>query len=661
MNFRFFLLLSLVFIGCSSESEKVVSNKFQDPELVKIYTLIDQRYSAAVAGYFKNPNTTYRFEAVQGFASIRDTAYVPQLIEMLKDSSSTVKAAAAYALGQIGIGKPLGDLIICHYNSSDTLVRGNCILAISKCLKQKPGSSDLPPPPPGEQARELRVGALKDMLRQPYYYLSYLDFYSNYERICWGNAFRELGQRGYHSPTMAHRVKYALHEADKDAKLAMAMGMTRLPESWFLSNEKYVIDWVKMERDSDVRAVLMTMLEKIKQEEGTQLLYGYATGSSQLRSVRIQALRAIGRMSDVDGEKLVSNFSDTDEGIVLETLQALSTHVNSEFITKHLTDFDQSFPSAKAMWLGLACKGGNSDSSTQLWSAFEGANGLYEKMAYLRAMAFAPSLSNNLLENVLLPSSTEAPLKYAAMETLVALYENYSGNFETEVILPGLAGGDIGVAALIGDLVASESYTVKDKTALSAALSTAEKKLVLPREVETQIAISKALNKLGASSTRSNEKQKDQGIDWNRVAKIDANQEAIIKTNKGDIVVRFDVNNAPGTVAYLVELIESGFYNNKYFHRVVPNFVIQAGCPRGDGMGSTDKTIRSEFNLHRYATGTLGMASAGPDTESCQWFITQWDTPHLEGRYTIFGKVVSGMEIVDQIQQGDQIMSITLK
>jgi cyclophilin family peptidyl-prolyl cis-trans isomerase len=109
-----------------------------------------------------------------------------------------------------------------------------------------------------------------------------------------------------------------------------------------------------------------------------------------------------------------------------------------------------------------------------------------------------------------------------------------------------------------------------------------------------------------------------------------------------------------------VQLARQGFYTDKYIHRVIPNFVAQGGCPRGDGMGSTDYTLRSEFRLHSYGTGTVGMASAGPDTESCQWFITHIPTPHLEGRYTIFAHVVEGLEHVDKLTIGDRILSVSI-
>ncbi|MCL4107228.1 UNVERIFIED_CONTAM: hypothetical protein GTU68_033043 [Idotea baltica] len=111
----------------------------------------------------------------------------------------------------------------------------------------------------------------------------------------------------------------------------------------------------------------------------------------------------------------------------------------------------------------------------------------------------------------------------------------------------------------------------------------------------------------------------------------------------------------------MIELVKSGFYNNKYFHRVIPNFVAQAGCPDGDGYGSLNYTIRSELNnVHYDDEGFIGFASAGLHTESTQWFITYCPTPHLDGKYSLFGKVVGGMNVVNDIEIGDKINRISI-
>jgi len=109
-----------------------------------------------------------------------------------------------------------------------------------------------------------------------------------------------------------------------------------------------------------------------------------------------------------------------------------------------------------------------------------------------------------------------------------------------------------------------------------------------------------------------------------------------------------------------VQLARSGFFNNLAFHRVVPNFVIQGGDPRGDGNGGPGYQIRCEINELPYERGAVGMALSGKDTGGSQWFVTHSAQPHLDGGYTVFGRVREGMDIVDQIARGDRILSVTI-
>jgi cyclophilin family peptidyl-prolyl cis-trans isomerase len=149
-------------------------------------------------------------------------------------------------------------------------------------------------------------------------------------------------------------------------------------------------------------------------------------------------------------------------------------------------------------------------------------------------------------------------------------------------------------------------------------------------------------------------------VDWDLVKSIPRDQRVLIKTGRGEIVVRLWVEEAPGSVANFVRLINNRYFVGRFFHRVVPNFVIQTGCLRGDGFGGEDFSIRSEFAGRAYTTGSVGMASAGKDTEGTQWFITHSPTPHLDGRYSLFGEVVKGMETVQETEVGDTIVMMTL-
>lgn len=151
------------------------------------------------------------------------------------------------------------------------------------------------------------------------------------------------------------------------------------------------------------------------------------------------------------------------------------------------------------------------------------------------------------------------------------------------------------------------------------------------------------------------------GLIRTRVAPVLAGGElprAVIGTTHGDIVLELASADAPLTVHNFVSLIESGYYSGTRWHRVVPNFVIQDGDPRGDGSGGPGYAIRDEINPLRYERGTLGMALSGPDTGGSQFFITHSPQPHLDGGYTVFGRVVSGMDVVDRVVQEDPIASM---
>ena len=135
---------------------------------------------------------------------------------------------------------------------------------------------------------------------------------------------------------------------------------------------------------------------------------------------------------------------------------------------------------------------------------------------------------------------------------------------------------------------------------------------------------------------------------------------AFIETDKGTIEIELAVLDAPLTVDNFVTLARKGYFNGLVIHRVVPDFVVQDGDPRGDGEGGPGYTIRDEINQRPYLRGTVGMALAGKDTGGSQFFITHSPQPHLDARYTVFGHVVSGMEVVDRIAPWDIVRSVRI-
>jgi len=148
-------------------------------------------------------------------------------------------------------------------------------------------------------------------------------------------------------------------------------------------------------------------------------------------------------------------------------------------------------------------------------------------------------------------------------------------------------------------------------------------------------------------------------------AKIDPNKTytATFDTSKGSIVVELFPKDAPNTVNNFVFLVKDGFYNGLKFHRVIPDFMIQGGCPQGTGTGGPGYKFKDELTpgkFRKHQVGSLSMANAGPNTNGSQFFITHIATDWLDGKHTVFGQVKSGQGVVNAIKQGDTIKTITI-
>ncbi|MDD3636215.1 MAG: peptidylprolyl isomerase [Bacteroidales bacterium] len=141
-------------------------------------------------------------------------------------------------------------------------------------------------------------------------------------------------------------------------------------------------------------------------------------------------------------------------------------------------------------------------------------------------------------------------------------------------------------------------------------------------------------------------------------------KKAKIETDKGTMIVELYDDDAPGTVENFISLIQKGFYDGLTFHRVIPNFVVQGGCPKGDGTGGPGYTINCELDgeKQRHDRGVLSMAHAGRNTGGSQFFIchSRENTAHLDRNHTVFGKVIENIEVVDRIRQGDKMIKLSV-
>ena len=145
--------------------------------------------------------------------------------------------------------------------------------------------------------------------------------------------------------------------------------------------------------------------------------------------------------------------------------------------------------------------------------------------------------------------------------------------------------------------------------------------------------------------------------------KIDKTKQytATIETEKGKLVLELYAGDVPLTVNNFVFLAREGFYNNTTFHRVIAGFMAQGGDPTGTGTGGPGYSFADEFTEHTHVTGALSMANAGPNTNGSQFFITYAPQPHLDGRHSVFGQLIDGVDILEAIEQGDTMVRITVE
>ena len=156
----------------------------------------------------------------------------------------------------------------------------------------------------------------------------------------------------------------------------------------------------------------------------------------------------------------------------------------------------------------------------------------------------------------------------------------------------------------------------------------------------------------------------------NRKAEVEAAQKTLdlgskkyqleLDTTHGKIRLDMYGEVAPGHVGNMLGLAKIGYYDGLTFHRIIKGFMIRGGCPEGSGSGGPGYTIRCEINEVPYERASVGMALSGKDTGGSQWFVTHSPQPHLDGGYTVFGRVIRGMEVVDRIARGDRIVRVVV-
>jgi len=610
-------------------------NKFADTVFIKIAQFQDQRFSDSLYHFLDDENPNYRRDAALAFASIQDSLAVERLSKLLlNDGEKDVRRAAAFAIGQTSCVESARVLAQAAGVEKDPVVLSTLLEAYGKTTKHW----DLANIPSDASLRE-GLG------------------WSFYRAGVNGAADRAVNERAIHllNPTLPDPVRLAAaHFFARAAKQFDPLG-----DSIFVAAQHDPV--------ANVRMATTLALRRIAQDSARTIAQHILQTDTDYR-VRANAARALqAKPFEMTKSALIAALHDENAQVCMAASEAIKNWISEapwRELAAEARRATQWRVQANLYETALGASRGDAGLAREIEKAYASAANAYQKSALLSSLQHAATSRDFIAEKISLKNPPV--IRSTAATALVAMnFQKRNDPAAAEafasIYATGIRTGDPAVIGIfsqaLSDSLLGFKHIVRDLTFLYEA----KKKLSLPKDYENLLPLEAAIAYFeGRKNATPVKNPFNHPIDWALVKGIPRDQKAIIKTTRGDITIRFFVEEAPGSVANFISLAQQKYFDHKFFHRVVPNFVVQAGCPRGDGYGGEDYSIRSEFSERRYTTGSLGMASAGKDTEGVQWFITHSPTPHLDGKYSIFAEVVSGMDVVHRIEIGDEILEVVL-
>ena len=659
---RFILYTILLIVGisvlsCSSDQDPVeevvlteVNISLDSVRFQRVYDLIDRWQQDSLIPFLSHRDPSFRVLVTRGFAGMMDEEYIDDIGQGILDPIVEVRRMTAYTLGQSRSPQALPFLMkVFEFQDSlgiDPMTFRYALEAVGKCAD----SSYLP------LLAGISTYQPSDTLLLEGQSLGILN----------------LAEKGYSDSLATERmVRYATGMLyGPSVRLIAASYLDRgrgLDLSPFRDS---LILAFENEQNTGIRMFLGKAIGKAGAPAGTWIRN--AIRKEQDDRVRISLLQGCTSLPlNIRHGIWAASLRDKNE-LVAQTaadliMQFGSSRYSETYINWAFANFS---PTVYARILAAGNKYVTNARFLEMiqeliFQRIQSTNDPYIKSDYIMAAGQQLTSARQLLN---IDEENAAPVvRTSILEALVMAVDQSGsvGNREKEYLTDRWETGDVSALSILSPFFVSHKRLFPSMTADAALWSGMSSRIPMPEGIEARIQVDKAREQLFDIAFDPHFYRQPSShthpIDWELYQKLPAEPRAEIITNSGTISITLLKKEAPGTVLNFVQLAESGYYENKLVHRVVPNFVIQGGGNRGDGYGSLDYTIRSEVGpLYYDRSGLVGIASAGLHTESQQWFITLRPALHLNGRYTIFGRLDSGFDIVKDIRRGEVIKSIKI-
>jgi len=660
---RHISLVLLIFLGaCVPESKQLLTEvklQAKDPVFQQITTFQHRSQLDSLAGYLASEDPNQRYLAARALASHNSPQLLDSLNGLLNDPLVKLRALAAYAIGQQGNPASVSDLIA-GYRQRDTMSVNNAgnaaiLEAIGKIGTVKEGQNLALAKGYRDTDTLLIEGQMK--------------------------CFFQLSNRGITAPEMTTKALATLRNPvfSKQARLYAAHYFARARQLDISAIKFQLAEAMVKEDDPNIKMALVTALKHTDDEEIKSVLKEQLNLRQDYR-VTCNLIRTMTSYDPAGMDSImIAALRSDNQHIAMAASEYIGQKANPNTVSVFRNVAKDSIPwTLRSQLLGSVLKvlpyyytKTKNATRWQLTQALSKEENIHGQAAYLRALGNDPENYNYIMDYI--NASEEPVVKTAGMDALGSILAHKDFNFVYQGVgrsnrkrilnyfQEQLLEGDEGVVGSIGNTIANPMAELTELIDSIQFLKVAKERLELPGMIESVHAIEKAIAAYRGITPVLTQAQQFKNINWAVLDKYADNIDAIVKTTKGSFAIQLKPLDAPISVINFIELSASNYFDDKIFHRVVPNFVVQTGSPRGDNYGGAGELITSELGPLQYDDeGYVGMASAGPHTESTQWFVTHSPTPHLDGKYTIFGKVTSGMEIVHQLQVGDRILDVII-
>ena len=662
------LLAALAVAGCASTAvpaepdplpvHRAADGLLQRPDLQALVDLQVRRDGAALAEALGSPDSLIRARAAFALGSVQDADAVDALRLRLDDPVPAVRADAAFALGQTADSSAGVALAISLRREATPEVLAELLDGLGKIG----GRADLSAVLDATLAAEMEPARALALAR--------------------------FGMRGVVSEAWAAWLADHLQDPEPGVREGAAYALTRSPlEAWRSRAAAVRAAFDALEGDP-ARADLARAVGRLEDPTDIPRLGAALAGDPDWRT-RVNAARALGAFGDAAARAMLARAVDDPNPHVAQTAggalaSAGATPEALDLARAVLQDDDRPWPVQAAV---LPLVAPSQPAAVLDWS--DRQTDPFANAAALSALG--ASDDGAVLSRLFTAArSDDTRLAVAALGALRQRWAagGYGARRFYDAFAHGLRRADLATTSAAAPALADSAFWPLGAGPL---LREVYASLEAPNDVEPMAAIVQAVGRvrdgaeidflvgvalsghpalreaardaLNDRLTEGVEVTLEAGgspatttIDWAHLANVGPRPRLVLDTDRGRVVIELDTESAPQTVQRITLTAAQGLYDGVPFHRVVASFVVQGGdYARRDGYGGPDTAIRSEFTRVRYETGTIGMASSGKDTEGSQFFVTHSPQPHLDGRYTAFGRVLEGQDVVDQILQGDLV------